>query len=147
LKSSDHIWRIDLHLRPSRLFLSALTLLHTAAAGAIFAAALAWPVRLVLLMLVCVSAWFCVRAEMRQAGCHLRERISDWWLAAPGHDGIGALLMRSRVWRYLVVLEFRERGSRRRYRLVFWPDTVTPDEFRRLRVSVWLRRRPGDDEV
>lgn len=75
----------------------------------------------------------------------LQERIGDWWLADRGGGTARMRLMRAMVWRYLVVLDFRalEKTGPRRQRVVLFPDSVSADDFRRLRVRLLQGPPPG----
>lgn len=71
------------------------------------------------------------------AGIALREQASSWWLETPQWQA-SAALQQARVWRYLVVMDFLCRDDKRswRQRVVIFPDSVSADSFRRLRVRL-----------
>lgn len=145
--SSDHwradpaarsVWRVDLCLNPSRFFLGLTTALHLAALMALLEADIAWWWRLPLggwVLASVVSSW---RAACAEAGVVVREQVGRWWVETPRHAG-AAELVGCQVWRYLVVMRFRGRDAEGRVwrcRVVVWPDSVSADAFRRLRVRL-----------
>jgi len=135
LNSSLHVWRVDLRLRASRIFLLLILVLHVAAMAALLQTGLPWywclPTAFLLLLCCAIS----MRQEKKTGGIVLREQASGWWLETPGHEA-QASLQHSQVWRYLVVMDFlcREEGRRWQRRVVIFPDSVSADGFRRLRV-------------
>lgn len=101
--------------------------------------------------LTALAAW-CVLLALELASWRhesrtvvLQERIGDWWLADHAGGTARMSLVRSMVWRYLVVLDFRalEKTGPRRRRVVLFADSVTPDDFRRLRVRLLQGPPPG----
>nr|AMK59335.1 hypothetical protein GP2143_08264 [uncultured bacterium UPO53] len=140
-----HVWRVDLRLRPSRFFLLFSALLHAAALVAVYQCGLSPWLKSCLCFLVLVSAWLSWRQELARAGMALCEHGVDWHLEN-GIAPVRATLMRHRVWRYLVVLDFRVEtaGRWRRHRLVIFPDSVPADVFRRLRVRLHHAALPHD---
>jgi hypothetical protein len=136
-----HVWRVDLQLRVSRIALFLILFLHLAAAQAVLAAAVPGWLQALLLSGLALLLAAALRHERSRAGTVLREQATGWWLetAAGAH---AAELVRSQVWRWLVVMEFRWRdGSRlRRCRIAVLPDAVPAAAFRRLRVR--LRHGP-----
>lgn len=142
-------WRPRLERRRSRcagglalaLFLLALCALAVAALDTPMTAlaVLAWA-------LLAVREWRHWRQgeEVRV----VEERRSDWWLVFRDGRAGGMRLQQAMVWRWLVVLDFeRPEGGRpdlpRRQRVVFWPDSVDAEDFRRLRVRLALGPAPG----
>lgn len=143
MDSSSRAWRIDLRLSPSRFLLALTVLLHLAAAGALLSSGLPYPLKGLLLLCLLVSGLLSCRDGRR--GAVLRERASDWWLETAERAG-AVELVQARVWRYLVVMDFRgdAEGRAWRPRLVIFPDAVAADEFRRLRVSLRYRALPRE---
>lgn len=146
MSSSSPAWRVELRPRPSRFLLGVLAVLHGAAALAVLVADLLPFLKAVLLIVVLVllaGAW---RRERAANTLWVAERDEDWWLRAGARRGRAQLVGR-RVWRYLVVLDFRCEGGGRRWRqrVVVLPDAVPPDTFRRLRIRLRHGRRldPG----
>lgn len=140
------MWRPILEPHPSRIKRSLLILVHLLAAVALLQAVLplqwqltalaAWLVLLVLEL----ASW---RHESRTVV--LQERLGDWWLADHAGGTARMRLVRSMVWRYLVVLDFRalEKTGPRRRRVVLFADSVATDDFRRLRVRLLQGPPPG----
>lgn len=143
---SASVWRPVLEPRPSRIQRIILTLFYVLALVAVLQAAMPfeWQVAAVLLwlglLLYEVNSW---RQPLSVVLLH--ERIGDWWLADAEGNTSRAGLCRSMVWRYLVVLDFRtlEGAGPRSRRVVLFPDSVLPDEFRRLRVRLLQGPPPG----
>lgn len=141
MTSSLHVWRVELLLQPSRIALVLVVLLHAAAAFAVFSAALSPWWRVTLVASTVVSLTLALRHQRQQAGLVVREHGTAWWLQR-GQEGGAADLLRTRVWRALVVMDFcrREGRGRRHVRVVVLPDAVPSSAFRRLRVR--LRQGP-----
>lgn len=140
--SSSSAWRVDLRLKPSRLFFCLALLLHAAVLLAVLTTGLALPLRLAIAAIVLLSLFFSWRQEKNNAGLMVREQETGFWLQAGKRQGL-AELKRSQVWRYLVVMDFvcrSESGAWRR-RVVVLPDAVDADTFRRLRVRLRHGRR------
>lgn len=137
MNSFSPVWRVDLRLQPSRLFLALTLALHLAALLAVLANALPWSGRLVLAGLLGLSLWGSWRRETAQAGVIVREQEGGWWLEVGRRRG-QAQLHRRQLWRYLVVMEFRGQGEQGswRERVVVLPDAVPPEVFRRLQVRL-----------
>lgn len=137
-------WAVELSTRPSRFHLGLILVLHTLALLALQqAGGLPWPLRLALAGVVLLSAALAWRRERRR-GESLREAGEEWWLESRGRRGM-VRLVRARTWRYLVVADFEGEWQSRRWRehLVVWPDAVSPDDFRRLRVRLRCGPVPG----
>lgn len=146
MDSSSRVWRTDLRLSPSRFLLILTLLLHGAAAAAVLLSGLPLLLKTCLLPGVLLLAALSCRDGGRRAATVLRERSTDWWLEAEGHAA-PVELVQARVWRYLVVMDFRgeRQGRAWRQRLVILPDTVSTDDFRRLRVSLRYRTLPKEN--
>ncbi|HEX4938523.1 MAG TPA: protein YgfX [Candidatus Kapabacteria bacterium] len=146
MNSSASVWRPVLEPRPSRIQRIILILFYVLALVAVLQAVMPfeWQV-------AAVSAWFGLLLYELTSWRHplsvvlLHERIGDWWLADAEGNASRVSLHRSMVWRYLVVLDFRilEGAGPRRQRVVLFPDSVTADEFRRLRVRLLQGPPPG----
>lgn len=135
MSSYDNVWRLDLRLKPSRMAQALQLLLHGAAVGAVLAAALSWWWQLLLVFAIVLALAWQWRCE-RQQVLHLREQGLDWWLETRTASG-PVRLCRLRVWRYLVIMDFQGReASGWRQRVVIFPDMLSADEFRRLRVRL-----------
>lgn len=140
------VWRPVLEPRPSRIQRIILILFYVLALVAVLQAVMpfGWQV-------AAVSAWLGLFLYEVTLWRHplpvvvLHERIGDWWLADADGNTSRAKLCRSMVWRYLVVLDFRtlEGAGPRSRRVVLFPDSVLPDEFRRLRVRLLQGPPPG----
>lgn len=137
-RAARHVWRVDLCLNTSRFFLGLTTALHLAVLMALLETDVAWWWRLPLGGLVLASALGSWRAACTEAGVVVCEQVGRWWVETPQHAG-AAELTGCQVWRYLVVMRFRGRdaeGRTWRRRVVVWPDAVSADAFRRLRVRL-----------
>ena len=104
-----------------------------------------WPFRLLLLVLVFLSAWDAIRVHMLRRGKRgVKGAVWDadgrWWLATDAEEEASArLLPDALVHPALVVLNFRlEDGSRRS--LLLFPDAVKADLLRRLRMRLKFER-------
>lgn len=146
MSSSASVWRPVLEPRPSRIQRIILIVFYLLALVALLQAVLPfeWHMAAVLawlaLFLYELTSW---RYPLSVVLLH--ERIGDWWLADAEGNSSRVSLHRSMVWRYLVVLDFRilEGAGPRRQRVVLFPDSVTADEFRRLRVRLLQGPPPG----
>lgn len=146
MSSSASVWRPVLEPRPSRIQRIILIVFYLLALVALLQAVLPfeWQMAAVLawlaLFLYELTSW---RYPLSVVLLH--ERIGDWWLADAEGNSSRVSLHRSMVWRYLVVLDFRilEGAGPRRQRVVLFPDSVTADEFRRLRVRLLQGPPPG----
>lgn len=146
MSSSASVWRPVLEPRPSRIQRIILIVFYLLALVALLQAVLPfeWQMAAVLawlaLFLYELTSW---RYPLSVVLLH--ERIGDWWLADAEGNSSRVSLHRSMVWRYLVVLDFRilEGAGPRRQRVVLFPDSVTADELRRLRVRLLQGPPPG----
>lgn len=148
MSSSLHVWRVDLRLQASRIFLLLIVLLHLAAMVAVMKTAFPFLWRLPLVALLLGACWLSLRQERKTTGFILREQAGSWWLETAGPQGY-ATLQRSQVWRYLVVMDFLcHRDSKTwRQRVVIFPDSVSADSFRRLRVRLRYGLRLQDADL
>lgn len=138
MSSFSPVWRVELRLESSRLFLALTAGLHALALLALLQTGLAVGGQLTLgvaLLGSLLSSW---RRERARAGLVVREQHGAWLVG-----DMRAELQHCQVWRYLVVMDFRGigPGRRRRQRVVVLPDAVPPATFRRLRVRLLYGRR------
>lgn len=146
MSSSVSVWRPVLEPRPSRIQRIILIVFYLLALVALLQAVLPfeWQMAAVLAWL---ALFLCELTSWRYplSVVLLHERIGDWWLADAEGNSSRVSLHRSMVWRYLVVLDFRilEGEGPCRQRVVLFPDSVTADEFRRLRVRLLQGPPPG----
>lgn len=147
MSSSSPIWDVELSLGPSRFCLGLIVTLHGAALLALARSHLPAGLAPLLALAVVVAAWRAFRAE-RARDARLRAVGEEWWLETGGRRAM-VRLRRGRAWRWLVVmdLEGEWRGRRWRERIVAWPDAVSPDAFRRLRVRVRCAPRRAEEKV
>lgn len=140
MTSSSPAWDVDLDVGPSRLFRGLTAALHGAALLALASSGLPQGALAVALPAVLAAAILAWRAEGR-VSARLRLVGEEWWLETGGRRGM-LRQRRGRAWRWLVLLELEGEWQGRRWRekVVVWPDSVTGDAFRRLRV--WLRLAP-----
>lgn len=146
MNSSLRVWRADLCLKSSRVFLFLILLLHVAAITALMQTGFVWYWRFPLLLLVLLAGFLCWRQEKNKAGMILREQTTSWWLETATQQ-TRATLQHSQIWRYLVVMDFLCQQDSKRWRqcVVLFPDSVSADGFRRLRVR--LRYGPRQQEL
>lgn len=137
MSSSSPAWRVELRPGPSRFLLGFFAVLHAAAALAVLAANVLPFLKAVLLVAVLVLLLLAWRQERAANTLWIAERDEDWWVRAGSRRGRARLAGR-RVWRYLVVMDFRCEGGGRRWRqrVVILPDAVPADTFRRLRIRL-----------
>lgn len=147
MSSSSPIWDVELVLGPSRFCLGLSAALHGAALLALACSHLSSGLAPLLALGVVAAAWLAFRAE-RARDLRLRAVGEEWWLETGGRRAM-VKLRRGRAWRWLVVmdLEGEWRGRRWRERIVAWPDAVSPDAFRRLRVRVRCAPRRAEEKA
>lgn len=126
-----------LDIRSSRFWAAAVAVIHFSACGAVVLADLSgvWSAALLAIIVAsyAVSRGGGKGSRMRcQADAGLAEWIDDEWLLAE-------LLPEAIVWPWLVVLRYRLDGSDKPIAKIVLPDSLSSDDFRRLRV--WLRWR------
>jgi hypothetical protein len=126
---------LRVEIKPSNYFRIALIGVALAVLAAIFYAALEWPLRLLLVLLVLIYSGCCWRTQRRQRGV-LQWRSVWFWR---GVDGIerAMRLSHSTVWPRLIVLTFREikRGQHEQnFVLTLFADSLDMECARRLRV-------------
>lgn len=144
--SSASVWRPVLEPRPSRIQRIILIVFYLLALVAVLQAVLPFEWQM-----AAVLAWLALFLYELTSWRHplsvvlLHERIGDWWLADAEGNTSRVWLRRAMVWRYLVVMDFRllDGAGPRYQRVVLFPDSVTADEFRRLRVRLLQGPPPG----
>lgn len=147
MSSSSPIWDVELSLGPSRFCLGLIVTLHGAALLALACSHLPPGLVPLLALAVVAAAWLAFRAE-RARDARLRAVGEEWWLETGGRHAM-VRLRRGRAWRWLVVMDLEGEwmGRRWRERIVAWPDAVSPDAFRRLRVRVRCAPRRGEEKA
>jgi hypothetical protein len=143
LNSSLPVWRVDLVLKPSRIFLAIGSGLHLGAMMSVLLSELSMPLQAALLLSVLLSLNHVRRVECRKDADRVHEREDGWWLQSGSRAGVVSLSSSS-VWRYLVLMDFRGRdqhGRKWRQRIVILPDTVPAATFRRLRIRLQYGHR------
>lgn len=144
MSSFSPAWDVDLVVGPSRISRLLTAALHGAALPALAASALpAWG--LLLAGGAVVASGLLAWREEGRVAARLRRVGEEWWFEGRGRRGM-LRQRRARAWRWLVVMELEGRWQGRRWRqkVVVWPDSVSADAFRRLRV--WLRMAPRRGE-
>ena len=128
---------LDLALQRSRLLAGLTILLHLLAAGSVWL--LPWPLlaRSMLLLLLAISAWSCLRPSPF-VGIRLGARGELALRHAGGAVVACQVQPETTVFGRLVVLRVRDDQARRRS-LTLLPDSLSADQFRLLRL--WLRWR------
>lgn len=149
MSSSASVWRADCRLRLSRIEQGAGLLAHGLAALLIGFAFIPLLARLVLMAALLGLALRNLRRQRRGvpgAVIAFREYGEDWWLETADGEGRRVLLLPGvMLWRRLLVLRFGEvvsSGRPRRWTVAVFPDSLSPDEFRRLYVRLRFRRTP-----
>lgn len=128
---------LRVHLRRSRFELALLAALHLFALPMPWLSALPLAARVVIDLVLLISAAYYVRRWLRFPYTGLRLLPDGAWALASGDIEAEAVLMPGGYRTvHLVVLPLRT-TEQRTIRLVLWPDSASPDELRRLRA--WLR--------
>lgn len=137
MNSSLRVWRVDIYLKPSRIFLFLILALHLAAIVALMQTGLPWYWRLPIFFLLLLNGVVSWRQEKRVGHLLVRVQSTNWWLETPQQQA-QASLQHAQVWRHLVVMDFlcRHDHKRWRQRVVVFPDSLSADSFRRLRVRL-----------
>jgi hypothetical protein len=134
---------LRLDLRPSRRLIGALALAHGLAAAATIGLE-GWP-RYLLWALIVVSlgrslAQALLHGAHQAVAVEVHEDGRASWRSRDGEWEEGRLGESQFVSVVFVIVEFRDARGRAR-RMVVMPDSLPPEDFRRLRV--WLRWRRG----
>lgn len=133
---------IHIELHRSRFLFLLLLVVHALAVGCV--AVLPWsaPLRLLLLLLIGVLAWRAFRPPSISA-LRLLEKGALECVLSNGERMPASVLPDSTVFARLIVLRLRV-GERGRVRaLTLLPDSMTPAEFRALRVCLrWRAEQP-----
>jgi hypothetical protein len=138
---------LTLTLRPARRFAVLLALAHAAVAGLL--PVLPLGLAAALLPLLCASAAYNIlqhalrRLRRSVASLQFRDREQLTVILRDGSHCEGRLLGSTTVGTLLSVLNIRRLDDGRLLHVVVTGDSLTPDEFRRLRV--WLRWGPRPD--
>lgn len=129
---------------PSRRAATILLGAHVLAGAAVAMAALPAVPRAGLIAAVVVHAlWF---SRRKQPALRLRCQAGGGLAIQDGGEAVPATLEPgSTVWPGLVVLRYRLDGQRRSQTYMLFPDSLSPDDFRRVRVWLrWYPRKPVD---
>lgn len=142
-------WRVDFSLQFSRIFLVLVLLVHGLALFAVTVTDIHYGWCFLLWGAILLSSlWACYGVKDTQ-NTVVREQIGRWWVEQKGYQG-AAELLGYHVWRYLVVMRFccwQENGKAKRIRVIVWPDAVSPDTFRRLRVRLRYGTHLMDNDI
>lgn len=142
-------WRIDFCLKQSRIFLVLLLAVHALALLAVAVTDIPFWGKLLLWGAVWLSALWGWQGVKYTSNTVVREQIGRWWIEEKGRAG-AAELAGYHAWRYLVVMRFRTwdaNGKSRCIRVVVWPDAVSADVFRRLRVRLRYGSHLMDQDI
>jgi membrane-bound toxin of toxin-antitoxin system len=133
---------LRLDLRPSRLLAGGLVLVHGLALAAAWVSLSGWARYLLCLAILASLSSALVKTLRRQAlSLELHEDGRASW-RNPGGTWLELRMGKAHfVSGVLVVLDLQSLGPGRGKRVVLMPDSMSPQEFRRLRV--WLRWRRG----
>ena len=127
---------IFIELRRSFVYSLLTSAMHGVAAICLFVVPLDWYWRAVAFPLVAWSLWSALRSR-RVASLRLVAKEGLSFVEADGGSVEAALLPESTVFAWLVVLRFRVGEERKARALTLFPDQMSRDEFRMLRL--WLR--------
>lgn len=122
---------ISLAVIPSRYMTVYLSLVHGVAVLAIVQMALPWWQRLIAVLLLLTVY---VVSSRGLAGTRRIEYRSEQWLLWRGDQQLLVGLDAATVWPWLIVLNFRDALTGRRYHCTLWSDSAESDLLRRLRV-------------
>lgn len=131
---------LRVEIKPSNYFCALLVGIALIALGAIFYAALIWPLRLLLATLALVYTGYCWRAQTRQRGV-LQWRSVWFWRGAEGSER-ALRLLHCTIWPGLIVLTFCDIKSRdienaENFVLTLFADSfASADDVRHLRVHL-----------
>ncbi|PHV12981.1 protein YgfX [Chitinimonas sp. BJB300] len=129
---------LRLQLRPSRYPAVGVVSLHTVALPMVWLNSLAWPVKLVLLLLLLASAaWYWRHLHGQRLPSEIRLLPDGDWALSFGAEEVEAKLDRGvyrSLWLMRLPLQLAD-GSR--LLLFLWPDSASPAQLRQLRS--WLR--------
>ena len=128
-------------VKPSLRFGVSLLLMHVTAAVVVCASALPWPVKLVMLLLICLSLVYYLARDV------LLLRLNSWCeisldknsvsvTTRAGTSFIGLVANETFVSPYFVVLCLRLEGHRLPVSRVIFPDALNVGEFRELCVRL-----------
>jgi hypothetical protein len=134
---------VFIELRRSLYRIGALCTMHGAAAGAFFVLPWPWPVRVASFAVLAASLWYSLRPP-RVASLHLHGNGGLECILPDGTSLSAAILPDSTVFSWLVVLRLKTDGRKRAISLLLFPDHMSREEFRRLRL--WLRWHPEADD-
>ncbi len=141
---------IFIELRRSFIHTLLTCAMHGAAAACLVAVPLDWYWRVVALPAIAGSLWSALRS-CRFASLRLTAREGLSFIDGDGGHVEAALLPDSTVFTWLVVLRFRIGEERKGHAVTLFPDQMSREEFRTLRL--WLRwnasagkcDEPGDE--
>lgn len=133
---------IHIELHRSRILTSLLCFIHVLAAGCIVVLPWRLEFRFLLLLLIVLSAWRALRSLHVAALCLLEDGGLD--CVRPNGERISAtVLPGSTVFSRLIVLRLRLADQAAPVVLSLLPDSMTPQEFRVLRVCLRWRVETG----
>jgi hypothetical protein len=123
-------------LRRSYFLAASVCVMHGAAAGAFLVLPWPLPMRMVLLIVLAVSLWHTLRpARIRSLRLHQNGDLEC--VLSDGTSRPASPLPDTTVFSWLVVLRLEVEGEQRTVSLPLFPDHMSGDEFRILRL--WLR--------
>jgi hypothetical protein len=118
--------------------------MHAVAAGALFVLPWPWSARIASFAVLAVSLGHTLR-PLRVASLRLHENGALECVLPDGTELPAAPLPDSTVFPWLVVLRLQADGRKRAISLPLFPDHMSREEFRLLRL--WLRWRPETDAL
>lgn len=127
---------IFIELRRSSIHSLLTCAMHGTASACLFAVPLDWYWRAVALLLIAGSLWSVLRSS-RFASLRLTARDGLSFIGADGGRVEASLLPESTFFTWLVVLRFRIGEERKGHAVTLFPDQMSREEFRKLRL--WLR--------
>jgi toxin CptA len=134
---------LRLDLKPSRLLAGALVSAHGLAGAAAWISLSGWVQYLAWGAILASLAQALLRAAHPALSLELNEDGRASWRNRDGIWHEGRLGRSHFVSAALAVLELETAGLRRRKRVILMADSVSPEDFRRLRVWLRWRRSPA----
>ena len=111
--------------------------LHALAILSVMLNSLAWMYKVILIVLLLVSLWDCLKQEIGRKGFSVRfNALLGWEVAWLGNDFCAATLLKSTVVTpYLIILHFKMLDNRKHAALIV-KDAMTKNEYRQLLVKL-----------
>lgn len=134
---------LSIHRQPSHRLAIILSLAHLAAAGLLWPLALAWGIKVIVVVALVISLIYYLRrdalltANNALVALELSDEMQCTFITYSGESIACAILGSTFVAPYLVVLNLKLAENFFMCSVVILPDSIDAEEFRQLRV--WLR--------